>query len=442
MNVILFFICIPILFIYPILYPPIACFTAIFFIQDKKISHIALFLVFSSVIITSLISATIIPVADTERYIESFQEIDLFDFTELALENNGFEPLYKVYEYILSIFIDDNQNLFLLITAIIFNTLSTIAILRICLRLNQPKLSCIILVAHYSLFVPALGMPLFLLRSSLSLSILLLAISFYQQRQLIFYLLGIVSILIHFSSLLIFAIVILHNCFYNCGDIIKKTDKKIFFISLNKTFRLRVYLMIFVIVFVLVIASPSLITEILQSNLLGFLKSGNLASSKAKSFLDASNENFVDLTNPVFLIQILLSLLCFLKVQDVILIEANTDNINNQKLSVLLESLRLIGRLLMITIIITSPFNVLPYRIGFFNFLYFPLWLINVPFLSLQEVVKKYSKYLILFPLICVLVYTFYWMPKREANKYYIVILEGKPLKYNLVQTVEHLLNN
>ena len=439
MNIVLAFICIPILLICPILYPPIASFTAIFFVNNNKISFIALLLLFSSAIITSLIAATITPVSDTQIYINSFQDIHLFDFTELKLDNDGFEPLYKIYEYMLSIFIDSNQNLFLLITALIFNGLSTLAILRICLRLNQPILSCIIITAHYSLVSPALGVPLFLLRSSLSLSILFLAISFYNQLPIIFYSLGTISIFIHSSSLLIFGPLILHKYLPYLHRKIK-LGTNVFSIYLSKTSILRISFLILAVSFVLITATPSLIIPIVQSSLLSFGESGNAASNKAKSFLDAGDENFVDLKNPVVLIQIAVSLLCFFKLRDGLLIRPSPDKFNNFKLLDFLEALRLVGRFMLILIIFTSPFNVLPFRLGFFNFLYFPLWLINVPYLSIQAVVKKHKKYLILFALISVLAYTFYWMPKREGNDYFIVVLEGKPLRYNLVQVLEYVL--
>lgn len=440
MNICLFFLCIPILFIVPVLYPPLASFTAILFVK-KEINFIALVLLFSSAIVSSLISATIVPFGDTQVYIDSFKNIHLFDFTQLKLDNNGFEPLYKIYEYFLSIFIDDNQGLFLLTTALIFNLLSTIAIIRICLRLNQTQLGCIILTVYYSLVPPCLGVPLFLLRSSLSLSILFVGISYYEQKNAIFYLLGTISIFIHSSSFLIFSAIIFQRMLSSLNKIIENIGyKKI--TSLSKTLSLRISLIILFIGFFLVAATPNLLIALLQNFLTGFGGNGELASNKSKSFLETSTENFVDFTNPVFLIQVLFSLLCFLKLRDGLLIRENIDNTNNQKLSNLLESLRLVGRLQIIMIFFTGPFNFLPYRLGFFNFLYFPVWLINVPYLSFIQIrlrLKKYSKYLIIFALISVLTYTFYWMPKRQDGNYDIVVLEGKPLSYSLTQVIEKI---
>ena len=439
MNIFLFVFCIPILFIVPILYPPLASFAAIFFVK-KELDIIALFLVFSSAIVSSLISATIIPVGDTQVYIDSFKDIHLFDFTQLQLDNNGFEPFYKIYEYLLSLFLEDNQRLFLLTTALIFNFLSTIAILRICLRFNQTKLAFIIFAVYYSLVPPALGVPLFLLRSSLSLSILFLGISYYNQKNLIFYLLAIIAIFIHSSSILIFGAIIFQRVLHSLSEKIEKIGyEKI--TALSKNLGLRIPLFILFIGFLLVAFTPNLLISILQIFLILFGESGVLASGKSKSFLDTNKENFVDFTNPVFLLQVALSLLCFLKLQDGLLIRPNTSDANNQKLSNLLDSLRVIGRLQIIIIVLTGPFNFLPYRLGFFNFLYFPFWLINIPYLSILEIklgIKKYSKYLIIFALISVLSYTFYWMPKRQnGDYYYIVVLEGKPLSYNLAQVIE-----
>lgn len=439
MNIVFFFICIPILFIYPILYPPLACFTAILFIKNNRLNYISLFFLFSSAIVSSLISATIIPVADTAIYIDSFQEIKLFNFNQLQLNNNGFEPLYKIYEYILSLFIDDNEKLFLLITALIINILSTIAILRICLRLDQAKLVCMIFTVYYSLVAPALGVPLFLLRTSLSISFLILGISYYRQKHLLFYLFGLIAIFIHFYSLLIFSLFIVQSILPSLKKRIDKIGyKKLIYFS--NLFLLRFSLTILIIGFFTVVLSP----DLLLSNLRGFLEvfndSGALAADKARSFLDEKSASFVNFSNPVFLVHFLLSLLCFIKLPDDLLIRPELDKIDNRILLNFLESLRLIGRMLMIIIIMTAPFNFLPYRLGFFNFLYFPLWIINVPYISIQLGIKKYSKYLILFSLISVLAYTFYWMPKRQDNNYDIVVLENKVLDYNLAQVISFFL--
>jgi len=438
MNIVLFFICVPILFIYPILYPPLACFTAILF-TENRLNYISLFLIFSSAIVSSLISATIIPVADTAIYIDSFKEINLFNFYQLQLNNKGFEPLYKIYEYILSLFIDDNEKLFLLITALIINILSTIAILRICLRLDQAKLVCMIFTVYYSLVAPALGVPLFLLRTSLSISFLILGISYYRQKPLLFYLFGLIAVFIHFYSLLIFSLFIVQGILPSLNKRIEKIGYKKL-IDFSKLFLLRFSLTILIIGFFTVIFSP----DLLLSNLRGFLEvfndSGALAADKSRSFLDEKSASFVNFSNPVFLVQFLFSLLCFIKLRDDLLIRPELDKIHNRVLLNFLESLRLLGRMLMIIIILTAPFNFLPYRLGFFNFLYFPLWIINIPYISIQLGIKKYSKYLILLSLVSVLAYTFYWMPKRQDNNYNIVVLENKVLDYNLAQVISFFL--
>lgn len=433
----LLLICSPILYFCPVLYPPIASFTAIFFMSGKEIDLVALFLLFSAAAITSLIAATIIPVGDTIAYINSFQEIHLFDFSELSLDNKGFEPFYKLYEYGLSLFIGDDPDLFLFISGLIINGAITIAILRICDRLDQIKLTPIIFTLYYSLVAPALASPLFLLRSNLSLAILLLAISFYKEISFFFYLFGIISIFTHYSSLLIFGMLVLLDFIpYIDKNFVRNESISIFFSQLSR----KLPLLLLLAGFIVSLVSPSLVVFALQGLLTSFSDSGTAASGKAKSFLDGGEERFVDFRNPVFLIHVAVTLLCFLKLSNNLSTKSHAYQSNIVKQVNFLESLRLIGRILLVIIIGTSPLNVLPYRMGFFNFLYFPLWLVNLSFLSLKPV-KKLSKYLIPFALMTVFAYTFYWMPKREGGEYFIVVLEGKPLRYTLPQVIAHFLN-
>ena len=438
MHLILLFISIAVLFPFPILYPPIASFTAYFFAKDDQLDAVSLFLLYSSGIVTSLIAATITPVADTAVYLDSFESIHFFDFRTLALDNNGFEPLYKVYELILSVFIGDNHNLFLLTTALIINSLATTAILRIGIRLGQYRLPCLILAVCYSLVAPALGVPLFLLRSSLSLAILFLGISFYDELPILFYSLGIVATFIHFSSLLIFGLVVFHKYWIVFGKQMSKLSKNLFSTSIKGSYFSKVFLLILILGFFINLFSPNLTTPILSTFLSDFGSSENVASGKVKSFLDAEAENFVDFKNPVVIIQVVVTLLCFLKLQNDSTSLVEKDQSRSLKDLNFLGSLRLVGRVLITLIVFTAPLNVLPYRLGFFNFMYFPLWLINVPFLALSRKFKNYSKYLVLFALVSVLAYSFYWIPKREGGNYFIVVLENKPLKYNLVQVVEY----
>lgn len=440
MHLILFFISIVVLVPFPILYPPIASLTAYFFAKEKQLDSVALLLLYSSGVVTSLIAATITPIADTAVYLRSFQEIDQFDFRELAIDNNGFEPLYKVYELILSFLIGDNPRLFLLSTALLINFLATTAILRICIRLNQYKLPCLILAICYSLVAPALGVPMFLLRSSLSLAILFLGISFYGEIPILFYFLGITSIFIHFSSLLIFGIVILRKYWTTSAGKIAEVGRKLLHISVSETVILRTSLIVFSIGLLISLTAPSLTAPILKIFLSDFGSSGNVASGKAKSFLDAGEENFVDFRNPVVIIQIFITVLCFLRTQSSCKNQLDLYQPLTLKISDFLKTLRLIGRVLIIIIVSTAPLNVLPFRIGFFNFMYFPLWLINVPFLSLSKRVKNYSNYLVLFAVLAVFAYSFYWIPKRESGEYFIVVLENKPLQYNLIKVVEYFL--
>ena len=134
MHLLLGSFCLPILLLCPILYPPIGTFTNMFFRKNKW--HVSLALIFSSAIISSFISAIIVPYSGTQVYLNSFIQIRSFDFTQLKLDNDGFEPLDKVYEYVLSIFIGNNQKIFLLCTALISNLIPTLATLKICTTLK------------------------------------------------------------------------------------------------------------------------------------------------------------------------------------------------------------------------------------------------------------------------------------------------------------------
>jgi hypothetical protein len=96
---------------------------------------------------------------------------------------------------------------------------------------------------------------------------------------------------------------------------------------------------------------------------------------------------------------------------------------------------------------ITLPVSLLPLRLGLFYFLYFPLWLLNISFLSISKKINNYRKYLILFAILFVLNFTLNTIPKIQARDYSdsktnadIVVLEGKPLDYNLIQLIEYFL--
>lgn len=442
MHLILLFISIAVLFSLPILYPPIASFTAYFFAKDDRLDDVSLVLLYSSAIVTSLIAATITPVADTINYLKSFEGIGYFDFRNLSFDNDGFEPLYKVYELILSIFIDDNPYLFLLTTALIINCLATTAVLRIGIQLNQYRLPCLILAVCYSLVAPALGMPLFLLRSSLSLAILLLGISFYKDLFLLFCLLGLISIFIHSASSTIFGLILFHKFWVVIGRKILSGKK---YTLINEIFLDKMFLLIFIAALLTTLLAPGSTASILSIFLADFGSSGNVASGKAKALLSAKTANgidSVDLTNPVFIIQVVVTLLCFVTLQNNFISSLDKNQSKRLKNLDLLSALRLIGRVLIILVILAAPQGLLTYRLGFFNFMYFPLWLINVPFTVIRTKIKNYSKYLILFSLASVLAYSLYWMPKRESVNAAVAVLDNKPLNYNLVQVIEYSLNN
>lgn len=436
MHLILFFISILVLFPFPILYPPIASFAAFFFSKGNQLDLVALFLLYSSAVVTSLIAATITPVSDTAVYLDSFDSISFFDFRTLTFDNNGFEPLYKIYEFILNVLIGDRPEIFLLVTALIINLLVTTAILRIGIRVNQYKMPCLILAVCYSLVAPALGVPLFLLRSSLSLAILLLAISFYGERPFHFYLLSVLSIFTHYSSLIIFGLIVLYSYWKLIGKDISELLRKSFYFSVRGTFISKICLLALLVGLIVTFVSPEVTTPFLISLLSDFGNSGNVAADKAKSFLSSGAENFVDFKNPVVIIQLCVTLLCFLKLRNISELAAGSTSSKVIKKIEFLGALRLVGRCLLGLIIITAPLNALPFRLGFFNFMYFPLWLINIPYIELSRKVKNYSAYLVLFSMAAVLAYTFYWIPKRETGEYLIVVLENKPLKYNLIEVL------
>ncbi len=319
----------------------------------------------------------------------------------------------------------------------IFNLVSTFGILKICLRLNQTKLSCIIFAVLYSLASPALGSAIFVLRSSLSLSIMLLAVSFYKQRQIYFYVFGIASIFIHYGSLLLFAPLLIYH-YWSHFKIAIGTNKKTFFIELIELLLSKLSLLILIITFLTLFVMPSLVQSVLQNFISSWIESG-LFASRGEALMVTGDNKAVDLSNISMLTQVAISSLCFFKLRDDLLLRSDMDETSSRNL---LDLLRFIGRWLIIVIILTAPFDALPYRFGFFNFLYFPLWLIIVPFLSLGLIVKKYSKnLLILFSVVCVFACTFYWTPKREGIISNIVVLEGKALSYNLPKVIEYFSN-
>jgi hypothetical protein len=444
MGLILLFISFAVLFPAPILYPPIASVTAYFWAKSGKFNIIALCLLYSTGVVNALIAATVnpytYPLADPSVYIASFQDIRFFDLRNLFFEDSNFEPLYKVYEVVLNFLIGDDAEIFLLITALVINFLAITAILRICRRLNQYQLAFLILAICYSLAPPALGLPIFLLRSSLSLAILLLGISFYGELSILFYGLSIIAILIHYSSSLIFGVIMIQKGWMILASKPLNLVKKTLLISVDRVFISRLFLFIFMVVFAVALFAPGSTTPIVRDFLVGFSSSDNVASGKAKSFLISKVGNFVDFKNPVMILHVAITSLCFLKLSTKS-VEHSSETLyqTNDNLN-LIEMLRGIGRSLMILIAFTAPLNFLPLRLGFFNFSYFPLWLLNIPFLALSERLKNYRKYMVLFTLASVLVYCFYWIPKRDGGQYFIEVLNNRLLQYSLVEVIEHYL--
>jgi hypothetical protein len=428
MKELLFLICIPILYFYPVLYPPIACFTAIFFAESKQFNYLSAFLVFSAIIISSLIAATIIPRSDTLAYVESFKNA-----VSMAIDfDSPFEPGYQIYEYWLNILTGNNEKLFLLLTALIFNILSIIGISRICINLNQPNMSYIVICIYFSLVQPTMGLPLFLLRSSLSLAIMLLSISFFKQKQIVFYVLSIISITIHYGSIVIFCILIYNDIW----PLFRLNKNKIILKLLSRTREIIIVLLLSS--FLLSIFNPDVINSILSNFINIFAKSGLLGSNKAEWFINSrSNDLFINIFSPVFLVQIGLGMLCLLKLSKDLFTDVNQYRY--------LTYLRFIGISQLITIMMTLPFSILPLRLGLFYFLYFPLWLINIPFLSISKKISDYRKYLILFSMFLTLYLTLNIIPKKQTQDYSdskvnadMVVLEGNLLDYKLIPLIEY----
>ncbi|MEA5618353.1 hypothetical protein VB711_10965 [Cronbergia sp. UHCC 0137] len=439
MKPFLFLLCIPVLYFYPVLYPSFACFTSIFFAKDKQFGSVSLYLIFSSCVIGSLICATITPQSDTEVYIVSFKTaLDTINSYRISL-NSGHEPLYQVYEYFLRFIIGDHEKIFLLITALLFNIFSTLGLLNIFSRIKKFKLGCIAISIYNSLVAPYLGVPLFLLASSLSLSIMILAISFYKRRRIIYHILSLISIFIHYGSISIWIL-------FTFRDFFRKMMNKITYnnIFIKQKLLNKLYLLILLLLLLVATIIPQAMVLFIYQLANTFYTSGLFASGKLLVFINKDSdsiENFISFSSPVFLTQIALSCLCFWQIKkDTIINDSNDDT----KLHEFLEILRLLGKLQITLIIMTLPFSFLPYRLALFNFLYFPLWLINIPFISISnsKEIKNYSKYMILLALISLLAFSFYRIPKIQNSDINdtrgLVVLDKRPLDYNLVKLIEY----
>ena len=171
-----------------------------------------------------------------------------------------------------------------------------------------------------------------------------------------------------------------------------------------------------------------------------FSESGLLASNKAEWFITSNDNNaFINIFSPFFLLQIGIGMLCLLNLSKHLSLDVNQYRY--------LTSLRYVGIAQIMAIMITLPFSILPVRLGLFHFLYFPLWLINIPFLSIPKKVYNYRKYLILFSMLLILFLTLYTTFKRLTQDYSdskvnadIVVLEGKSLDYKLITLIEYFL--
>ena len=345
--------------------------------------------------------------------------------------DSPFEPGYQIYEYWLNILTGNNEKLFLLLTALIFNILSIIGISRICTNLNQQNISYIVIYIYFGFAQTKMGLPLFLLRSCLSLAIMLLSISFYKHKQIVFYVLAIISISIHYSSILIF-------CVLKYADFWSLFRRNKIILKLSSRKR-KVIIIICLSCFLLSIFNPNVINSILSDFINIFSKTELLGSNKAEWFNSNDNNPFINVFSSLFLLQTGISMLCFLNLSKNLLLDVNQYKY--------LTALRYIGIAQIMAIMITLPFSVLPLRLGLFHFLYFPLWLINIPFLSIPKKIYNYRKYLILLSMILILFFTLNITLKEQAKDYSdskvnadIVVLEGKPLDYKLIQLIEYFL--
>jgi hypothetical protein len=432
MKPFLFLLCIPVLYFYP----SFASFTSIFFAKDKQFGLVSLYLILSSCVVGSLICATITPQSDTQVYIESFKTaLDPINTYRTKL-NNGNEPFYQLYEYFLRFLIGDNENGFLLITTVLFNIFSTLGFLNIFSRIKEFKLGCIAISLYNSLVAPYLGVPLFLLASSLSLSIMIMAIGFYQRRKIIYHTLALISIFIHYGTIPIWIL-------FTFRDNFKKMMKTFTYhsIFIKQKILNRVYVGSLVFLLLASIAIPESMIAVIQGLVNNYYYSGFFGSSKLLYFTNKDSiESFISFSSPVFLTQIALTCLCFWPIKkDTI----PGDNNHNLKQHEFLETLSLLGKLQITLIFATLPFSFLSYRLALFNFLYFPLWLVNIPFISiLNSKIRNYSKYMLLLALISLLAFSFYRIPKIQRTDINdvkgIVVLDKRPLDYNLLKLIQY----
>jgi hypothetical protein len=191
----------------------------------------------------------------------------------------------------------------------------------------------------------------------------------------------------------------------------------------------------------LTIFNPNLIISIILNLINIFAQSELLGSNKAEYFTNANvqTNTFINTFSLTFLMQIGIGILCIAKLRKDLSLDVNQHKY--------LTSLRFFGISQILIIMITLPVSILPLRLGLFYFLYFPLWLLNIPFLSISKKINNYRKYLILFAILFVLNFTLNTIPKIQARDYSdsktnadIVVLEGKPLDYNLIQLIEYFL--
>ena len=444
MNAVLLILCLITLYLCPVLYPSLSSFTAYFFCSNDN-KPIANTLLISSAICSALICATIIPRSDTLSYIESYKDSirnsNLFE----TWTSGGFEPLYKVYEYLVGCIVGDKEKAFLLVTSLIIHLLFTLGTIRLCNRLNNFKVACIILACQHSLVAPSMGVPLFLLRSSLSLSLMLFAISFYKQKTSVFYLLSIAAVFTHYTTIFIFLPIIIQDILKIFGRSIKPFVSKKHYKWLKMKIWRKTGVPLFVLCSMILIFNilvPQITISFLGDFISLFGTSDAIGAEKSTYFVQQKNvSTFLDLSNPVFITNIIICSLCFLDFSETSISKfVDTGKVNTS--SCLLDALRLIGRSQMILIFSTLPFTIMPYRLGLFNFLFFPIWLINIPFLILPLFPKILFKRLIIISLVSIVSFAGYRLPKTQdrGDTGGVVVLDSKPFEYKFTDLISFFL--
>lgn len=446
MLYLLLILCLIFLFFLPVLYSSIASFAAIFFVVIKPQGRlIAQTLIYSSAIVSALVAATINHWADTAVYLESYQEV-IYKVSQGEFDLEGqFEPLFELYEYLSAVVIGDRNLIYLLVSSLIYNVLSAFAIFRICARLDQFNLAPFIFCLYYSLCTPQMGVPMFLMRQGIALALLLAGISYYKQRNRLCYLLCLASTAFHASSLFVLGAMLSWDIWLRLSHALENLRE---FLWLNRKYAQKLLLIFIIVILLLTSVGSGALMPVIGAVLQSYYESGLAGGIKAKSFLlSAEAGALLRITNPVFFTQVLITLTCFLKIRkDFRQAATRDDSIKNQ--FSFLQAIRSIGKFQLLIIFLTFSFNALPLRLGFLSFMYFPIWLINLPFLEVSpKLIRNQFRFLTVLALISTLLFSIYRIPKNQSAGEAglrisdVVVLDGKPLSANIVQVTAYFFN-